>query len=63
MVVDFDDEYELPVFKIGKKDFGPVNFQKIKTPFEFDAIIGMEFFKTKLVFIDFPDRKIYFYQK
>lgn len=63
MVVDFEDEYEMPVFKIGKKDFGPVNFQKIKTPFEFDAIIGMDFFKTKLVFIDFPNRKIYFYQK
>jgi hypothetical protein len=55
-----EDDYETSVFKIGKKDFGPVAFQKIKTPFGIDAIIGMEFLQSKLVFIDFPNRKIYF---
>jgi hypothetical protein len=63
MVFDSEDVYDMPVFKIGKKDFGAVTFQKIKTPFEIDAIIGMEFLDSKLVFIDFPNRKIYFYEK
>ncbi|MBY0530091.1 MAG: hypothetical protein K2P51_07900 [Rhabdochlamydiaceae bacterium] len=55
-----DDEYLMPVFKIGKKDFGAITFTKFKTPYEIDAIIGMEFIHSKLIFIDFPHRKIYF---
>lgn len=58
-----EDDCEILVFKIGKKDFGTVAFQKIKTSFGIDAIIGMEFLYSKLVFIDFPNRKIYFYEK
>jgi hypothetical protein len=63
MVFDPDDICDMQVFKIGKKDFGVVTFQKIKIPFEIDAIIGMELLDSKLVFIDFPNRKIYFYEK
>ncbi len=63
MVFDPEDVYEMPVFKVGNKDFGAVTFQKIKTPLEIDAIIGMEFLDSKLVFIDFSNRKIYFYEK
>jgi hypothetical protein len=58
-----EDDYETSVFKIGEKDFGPVAFQRIKTPFGVDAIVGMEFLHSKLVFIDFPNRKIYFSEK
>jgi hypothetical protein len=60
---DSEDSYDMPVFKIGKKDFGGMTFQKFKTPLQIDAIIGMEFLNSKLIFIDFPKRKIYFYSK
>ncbi len=63
MVFKFGDTYDMSMFKIGDKDFGPVTFQKIKTPFDISAIIGMDFLEDKLVFIDFPKRKVYFYQK
>ena len=62
-VFDFKNTYEIPVFKIGKKDFGKTTFTKIKMPLEIDAFVGMEFLRSKLVFIDFPNRKIYFYEK
>jgi hypothetical protein len=63
MVFDIEDVYDTPVFKIGKNNFGAMTFQKIKTPFETDAIIGMEFLESMLVFIDFPNKKIYFCKK
>lgn len=63
MEFDIEDICNMPIFKIGGKDFGTVKFQKMKSPFEIDAIIGMDFLDSKLVFIDFPNRKIYFYQK
>ncbi|NTW34396.1 MAG: hypothetical protein HGB12_17540 [Bacteroidetes bacterium] len=63
MVLDIKDCCEMPVFKIGKKDFGKVTFRKIKMPYKIDAVIGMEFLHSKLVFLDFPNRKIYFYEK
>lgn len=63
MVVDFKDTYTVPVFKIGKRDFGKTTFTKIKMPFQIDAIVGMDFLKSKLVFLDFPNKKIYFYEK
>ena len=63
MTFDPENVYDMPVFKIGKKEFGPIKLNRIKTPLEIDAIIGMEFLDSKLVFIDFPNRKIYFYEK
>ena len=62
-VFDLKNFYEIPVFKIGKKDFGKTTFAKIKMPLEIDAFVGMEFLRSKLVFIDFPNCKIYFYEK
>lgn len=63
MVFDLEDSYEMPVFKIGTRDFGSATFQKIKMPYEVDAVVGMEFLHSKLIFIDFPNRKIYFHGK
>ncbi len=53
---------EIPSFKITGHDFGPTSFMcaPLKLPFKVDAIIGMEFIHSKLIFIDFPNRKIYF---
>ena len=63
MHFEVEDVCNIPIFKIGGKDFGPMKFQKMKSPFEIEAIIGMDFLESKLVFIDFPNRKIFFYQK
>jgi hypothetical protein len=63
MQFDIEDICDMPLLKIGGKDFGTVKFRKMKSPFEIDAIIGMDFLDSKLVFIDFPNRKIYFYKK
>lgn len=62
-VIDLKNSYDTSVFKIGKKDFGKTAFIKVKIPLEIDGFIGMEFLDDKLVFIDFPNRKLYFYQK
>lgn len=53
---------EIESFKIGKQDFGPISFQRvpIQIPIHVEAILGMEFFKEHLVFIDFSQAKIYF---
>ena len=53
---------EIPTFKIQGKEFGPLTFNCIKSPLSIEAIIGMEFFESTLVFIDFANRKIYFYE-
>ena len=63
MLFEPEEVCDVQVFKIGQKDFGAVTFQKIRIPFEIDALIGMEFLDSKLVFIDFPNHKIYFYEK
>lgn len=59
---DMETEYEVSSFKIGNRDFGATCFKKIKMPFQIDAIIGMEFIHSKLIFIDFPNKKLYFYE-
>ncbi len=53
------DIQELTSLKIEGKEFGPIAFQRIKSPFKFDAILGMEFFDSHLVFIDFENRKVH----
>ncbi|MBM3198870.1 MAG: hypothetical protein FJZ58_06420, partial [Chlamydiae bacterium] len=63
MILDSENINEIPVFNIGRKDFGPLQCNSITTPLAVDIIIGMEFLQSKLVFIDFPHRKIYFYDK
>jgi len=63
MIFNPEDVYDMPRFKIGKQDFGTVSFQKVKIPFDIEAVIGMDFLDSMLVFIDFPNRKIYFYEQ
>jgi hypothetical protein len=55
-----DDEQVFSSFKIGGKKFGPIAFDRIKSPMAIDAIIGMEFVRSTLIFIDFFNKKIYF---
>ncbi len=62
MDFDFKNVCDKSVFKIGDKDFGPIKFNRIKSPLAIDAIIGMEFFESTVVFIDFFKRKIYFFE-
>ena len=49
-------------FKIGKVDFGPISFHQlpIRVPIPIAAILGVEFFKTHLVFLDFVEKTAYF---
>lgn len=54
-----EDTQELSSFKIEDKEFGPMTFKRIKSPLQFDAILGMEFFDTHLIFIDFDNNKVY----
>lgn len=48
--------------KIGDQDFGihPFHSFSLKFPFQVDALLGAEFFKTCRVFIDFRNRQAYF---
>lgn len=53
------DTQEISSFKIEGKEFGPITFHQIKSPLQFDAILGMEFFDSHLIFIDFANNKVY----
>lgn len=54
-----EDTQELSSFKIGGKEFGPLTFHRIKYPTDIDVILGMEFFNSHLVLIDFENEKVY----
>jgi hypothetical protein len=60
IIFDPENDYPLSIFELSKKDFGPITFKKIKTPFQTDAIIGMDFIDNTLIYIDFINRKMYF---
>lgn len=62
LVFDPQNFQDVPTFDLGGKDFGPITFNYIKSPMAIDAILGMEFFEDTLVFIDFANRKIYFFE-
>ena len=47
------DDLDISVFNIGGREFGPMTFNRIKSPITFDAIMGMEFFEDTLIYIDF----------
>ena len=53
---------EYSFFKIEEKDFGPIFFHRIpiQIPIQIDAILGMEFFKNHLIFLDFAEQAVYF---
>jgi len=54
-----EDTKEFSNFEIEGKEFGPITFSRIKSPLPFDVILGMDFFDSHLVFIDFEDKKVY----
>lgn len=60
MVFDSKDVHKLSVFNIGGKEFGPMPFNRIKSPMAIDAIIGMEFFDSPLSSSIFPTAKSIF---
>lgn len=62
MVFDPEDIYKISALKIGEKDFGTMSFRRIKMPAQIDAFIGMDFVDSTLIFIDFSNRKMYFYE-
>lgn len=56
----FEDQWKSEKCQINGREFGPINFIKIKSPIDIDAIVGMEFIENHLIFIDFFNEKIYF---
>ena len=60
MVLEPSNHIELPL-KIGNADLGLLSFCRvpIPLPIHVDAMLGMEFFKTHQVFIDFCEQQIY----
>lgn len=51
-------------FKIGKHDFGPMQFRQfpIQALFPIDVILGLDFFRDFSVVIDFPEKQVYFWR-
>lgn len=62
MAFDSKDTQDTSIFRIAGKDFGPITFSRVQSPLAIDAIIGVEFFESTLIFIDFSNRKIYFHE-
>ncbi len=59
-----DNEVSASPFMIENQDFGPITFHQIpiKIPIPIKAILGMEFFRTHVIFIDFSKNLAYFSQ-
>jgi hypothetical protein len=62
LTFDSKNVHDVSVFNIGGKEFGPITFNRIKSPMAIDAIMGMEFLEDTLIFIDFSNHKIYFFE-
>lgn len=62
MILDPENIEKLSSFQIGGIDLGPVEFHRLPIHFQIktDAVLGMEFFLTHQVFIDFIEKQIYF---
>lgn len=62
MIWEPENSVSTAVFKIGEQDFGPIPFHQIpiKIPIPIKAILGIEFFRQQLVFIDFSKKQVYF---
>lgn len=41
------------------QDFAVTVIRRIKSPLQIDAILGMEFFDSHLIFIDFANSRVY----
>jgi hypothetical protein len=61
LVFDPKDSFEMPSFTIDEKEFGPLAFRRIpiELPIHVEAILGMDFFKKNMVFLDFTNNLIY----
>jgi hypothetical protein len=59
-----ENEVSYSPFMIGNQDFGPITFHQIpiKIPIPIKAILGMNFFRTHVIFIDFSKNLAYFSQ-
>jgi hypothetical protein len=59
---DSDNFLEYSSFQIDGCDFGPVAFRRfpLRLPIHIEAILGMEFFRDHLVFLDFSEGYVYF---
>jgi hypothetical protein len=59
-----DNNVSSSSFMIEDQDFGPIIFHQIpiKIPIPIKAILGMEFFRTHVIFIDFSKNLAYFSQ-
>lgn len=60
-----DTIIEYSSLQINGTDFGPVSLHKlpIKIPIQIDAILGMDFFKKHVVFLDFKKKYVYFFKR
>ncbi len=59
--IDFTQHPESDLFEIAGNNLGPFTFREAELPRTIDAIAGMEFLESQVVFIDFLNEKIYFY--
>lgn len=61
-VENLNNKIEISNFQIAERDFGPISFGclPIKFPIHIEAILGMEFLKNQVIFIDFSKEKVYF---
>lgn len=62
MALDPQNLLKLETFRVGGKNFGPIPLHRfpIKLPIQIEVMLGMEFFRAHLVFIDFWNNQIYF---
>ncbi len=59
--IDFTQHCESDLFEIEGNNLGPFTFREAALPKKIEAIAGMEFLESQVVFIDFLNEKIYFY--
>lgn len=60
-VYEFNEFSETSKFELGEQNFGPVSFFHIpiELPIHVEAILGMDFFKSNVIFLDFTNNMAY----
>lgn len=58
----FDQKVEYEHFQLASQEFGPIAFHPlpISIPIQIEAILGMEFLRDHIVFLDFSLKRLYF---